>query len=301
MTATTARVWSVLGKHPSRADFVRLNVASETGVDFHRWLESGVELLNRQRLSLAAEPTRFLFASPQFDTVLLGVMTPGSDSVGRAFPLTAFLELAAEEIPSNLSAIPFFAAEAIEAACAYLVDKQSSKEPLAVPAAQLPNAETQAALARAAQALAKVQVGALHDVASVAPALGGAWYSVKTLLLACDARRKAPKDAPTVECPLSPEFGAAAWLSIVHRGNPGHPLPSLAWNASRLYVGLGALPAAIFGGLAGAAVQSNKVWPATTTQQQAIESSRASLRSSPLLADREALLTDALHGLGPKR
>jgi type VI secretion system protein ImpM len=294
--------WSVLGKHPSRADFVRVNVASDVAVEFHRWLESGVELLNRQRQPLSIEPARFLFSAGQSETVLLGVMMASVDSVGRAFPLAAFLELPADDLPSNLSALPFFASEALEAVQTYLRAKATSKEPLDLHSVPLPpQDEAEAALTRATQALVSVTVGALHDVVSVAPAIGGAWYSVKTLLLACDRPRKMLKDAPTLECPLSPEFGAAAWLSILEKGNPGPPSPSLVWNASRLYVGLGPLPAGIFLGLTGAAVQSTKVWPATTSQQAAIDSSRASLRAAPLLANRDSSLIEALSGLGARR
>jgi type VI secretion system ImpM family protein len=304
MSATTPRAWSLLGKHPSRADFVRVNLTSEAAIDFHRLLELGVELLSRQRQPLDLEPVRFVFASQEGQTVLVGGLRASADSVGRQFPLAAFLEVPAGDLPSKLSEVPFYGAGALDAVASLLSARATSLDPLEpeLQALPLPGPDAAAAAsAQAAQALAAVTVGALQEIVSIPPAIGGAWYAVKTVLLAGEARRKALRDAPTLECPLSRDFGAAAWLSIVEKANAGLPLPSALWTASRLYVGFGALPAAIFPGLAGRPVQASRVWPASTSQQAAIDSARASLRAAPLLASPEALLVDALSALGARR
>jgi type VI secretion system ImpM family protein len=304
MSANLPRAWSLLGKHPSRADFVRVNVGSDAAVEFHRLLESGVELLNRQRQRLVLEPTRFVFALPEAQTVLLGVLRASGDSVGRQFPLAAFLEFPVAALPPALSALPYFGLAELEAVQRFLAERAGAKDPLEaeLQGVPLPGPLASAEAGEQARAaLATVTVGALQELVSVPPAIGGAWYGVRTVLLACEARRKALKDAPTLECPLSAELGAAAWLAIVEKGNPGAPLPSALWTPSRLFVGLGPLPAACFPGLVGAAVQSSRVWPVSTGSQAAIDSARASLRAAPLLASQGAPLLEALGALGARR
>lgn len=301
MKTAPPSAWCLLGKHLSRADFVRVNVTSDAAIELHRFLELGVELLHRQRQPLAIEPTRFLFAPRSSRTALLGVLKAGVDSAGRQFPLAAFLEYAFDRLPSSVAEVPFFAAEALDAAQRFLDERAASSEPLdeAIQKVPLPGANT-AAKARQQweQALASVKVGDLQELFSVGPAVGGAWYAVKTALMACEVRRKTASDAPTLECPLSPAFGPAPWLEIVARGNPGVSLPTVLWTSKRLYVALGAPPAAVFSGLVGGVVSSTKVWPVATTQQAAINSARASLRAAPLLASPEAPLLEALSGLG---
>jgi type VI secretion system protein ImpM len=281
-----------------------VNVTSDAAIELHRFLELGVELLHRQRQALTIEPTRFLFAPRSGGTALLGVLQAGIDSAGRQFPLAAFLEYSADRLPSSVAEIPFFAADALEAGQRFLADRASSPQPvdeallgLAVPG---PNAAS-SARQRWEQALALVRVADLQELFAAGPTVGGAWYAVKTAMMACEARRKTAGDAPTLECPLSPGFGPGAWLEIVSRGNPGAPHPTLLWNSSRLYVALGAPLPAIFMGLVGGVVHSTKVWPVGTTQQAAINSARASLRAAPLLANPEVSLLDALGDLGSSK
>jgi hypothetical protein len=218
--------------------------------------------------------------------------------------MAAFLEYSPERLPSSLGEVPFFANEALDAAQAFLKERAASTELLddAVSQVPLPGANTAGkARGQLEQALASVKVADLQELFAAGP-LGGAWYAVKTVLMACDTRRKGTGEAPTLECPLSPAFGPAPWLELVTRGNPGSAPPTMFWNASRLFVSLGAPPAAIFTGLVGGVVSSTKVWPLATTQQAAITSARASLRSVPLLANPEASFLEALSGLGgPKR
>jgi type VI secretion system ImpM family protein len=304
MTMTGHVPWSLLGKHPSRADFLRVNLSSEAAVEFHRFLELGVELLHRQRQPLALEPTRFLFAPKAEETVLWGVLRPSVDSAGRRFPLAAFLELEPDELPSSIAEVPFFGLEALDAVQAFLAERAESTAPLDADLEKVPAPGPDAiaaARAKADEALAAVKVEDLQALFFEGPAIGGAWYAVKSVLSACDTRRKSPGEAPTLECALSATFGAGAWLSIVAKGTPGAPPPSMVWNASRLYVALGALPPAVFLGLVGGKVSSNKVWPTSTSQQSAVDSARASLRSAPLLASPEATLLDALRGVGARR
>ena len=190
----TPSAWSLLGKHPSRADFVRVNVTSDTAVEFHRFLELGVELLHRQRQPLKLEPTRFLFAPRPGATALLGVLQAGIDSAGRHFPLAAFLEYSADRLPSSVEEIPFFGADALDAAQRFLVERAASSRPLEDELDQVPLPGPNTAVAarlQSEQALAQVKVADLQELFSAGPAIGGAWYAVKTALMACDARRKA--------------------------------------------------------------------------------------------------------------
>lgn len=276
-------------------------MTSDAAVELHRFLELGVELLHRQRQALTIEPTRFLFAPKSGGAALLGVLQKGVDSAGRQFPLAAFLEYPVDRLPSSVAQIPFFATDALEAAQRFLAERSSSPQPLdeALLEVALPGPnEASRARQQWQQALSPVRVADLQELFAAGPTVGGAWYAVKTAMMACEARRKTAGDAPTLECPLSPGFGPGAWLEIVAKGNPGEPPPTLLWNTSRLYVVLGTPPPAIFTGLVGGAVHSTKVWPVGTTQQAAINTARASLRSAPLLANPEVPLLDALGTLG---
>lgn len=300
--------WCLLGKHPSRPDFVRLNLSSEAGVELHRWLEQGVELLHRQRQPLALRPTRFLYVPQRGEVALWGAMVPSQDSLGRAFPLAAFLELELAELPP-LSHLPHYAVEAMDDAQRFLAECAGAQAPAGVGlearleavAKPPPDAKAQARL-RAEELLATVKVSDFQALFEDGPTVGGAWYAVKTVRSAFDTRHKVAGPPPTLECRLGAHFGVAAWLAVVAQAaGAAAPRPSLLWNDELLYAALGEVPAAVFPGLVGAPATSSRIWPTVTDQQGAIDSARASLQTRARLAEPDLGLLDALSALGAQR
>ncbi|MBL9039471.1 MAG: hypothetical protein JNG84_13210, partial [Archangium sp.] len=212
-----------------------------------------------------------------------------------------FLELPLQSLPSNLAEVALFGSSSFAALRAVLEAEAASKEPIdpkvqAVPLPDPVQAMTQAREAVATQ-LAATTVQPLHALFAEGPTLGGHWYAVRTVLQACDVRRKVAAGAPTLDVPLSAEFGVVPWLSLVTKGNPGAPPPSMMWSSSRLFVGLGPLPVAVVQAFTGAALSSTKVWPLTTSQQTAVDGARAALRSVPELAKPETTFERILAAL----
>ena len=83
---------SCFGKLPKFGDFVRINASSQEVQGFDRWLQEG---LYHAKKSLAAQfdsvfdaspIQRFLFAMPELKRILIGVLIPGRDKVGRRYP-----------------------------------------------------------------------------------------------------------------------------------------------------------------------------------------------------------------------
>ncbi|MBD3274434.1 MAG: type VI secretion system-associated protein TagF, partial [Candidatus Marinimicrobia bacterium] len=80
---------SCFGKLPQFGDFVRINASSQEIQAFDRWLQEGLYYAKK---SLAAQfdstfdaspIQRFLFAIPELKRMLIGVLIPGKDKVGR--------------------------------------------------------------------------------------------------------------------------------------------------------------------------------------------------------------------------
>ena len=96
----------LFGKMPAKADFVRHHIAEPAARAFDNWLHQGVESLRMANCSPASSAVRFLFSPRGTGQVLVGLMVPSRDQVGRDFPLTAFFPMDAAYFAQRFAGIP---------------------------------------------------------------------------------------------------------------------------------------------------------------------------------------------------
>jgi len=83
---------SCFGKLPKFGDFIRINASSQQIQQFDRWLQEGLYYAKKSLTAkfdsiLDASPIRrFVFAVPELKSLLIGVLIPGRDKVGRRYP-----------------------------------------------------------------------------------------------------------------------------------------------------------------------------------------------------------------------
>ncbi|MFP2904515.1 type VI secretion system-associated protein TagF, partial [Pyxidicoccus sp. 3LFB2] len=105
MTVQSPRI-GLLGKTPRQAEFIRLNAATPLALQLYGWMEEGVERARRARVDLPADPVSFVFTAPGQKQALVGMMSPSVDSVGRAFPLAVFTEVASAATAPRFALTP---------------------------------------------------------------------------------------------------------------------------------------------------------------------------------------------------
>src|SRR4051812_1354247 len=86
--ASTGFQAGLVGKVPAQADFLKIQTAAPSAQALHRWLEDANEGLMRGAHKLPPQPTSFAFAAAE--SLLVGVLVPGRDKVGRTFPTALF-------------------------------------------------------------------------------------------------------------------------------------------------------------------------------------------------------------------
>jgi type VI secretion system protein ImpM len=127
----------LFGKVASVADFVSAGDYSPASGHLSRWLEEGVGWAAAQgkvdwSAIEASEPRAFIFG-PEHETaadrVVVGLVRPSRDTVGRHFPLAIYSELALGSDLSNYSVIPLAAGDFLERAQSMLVAAQSGRDP----------------------------------------------------------------------------------------------------------------------------------------------------------------------------
>jgi type VI secretion system protein ImpM len=288
MLGVDARVRAValLGKAPCQGDFIRHNAADPVSQHFHRWLEEGHEALHRANARLPAEPVSFVFTAPGGRQVLLGVMAPSSDKVGRAFPLAAYRVLDAAPAAEHLIALPEAHLPFLSAVRQLLAD--AATLPLETLVARLerlalvsPNPA--AADAHRAQVLTAPATPLVRCLAGEGLPAGVPYYAFRTFLMACSAERGREPVKPGVmlDCPFPEETGPFPWLELARRVLQWRTTPpALFWlqgGQRRLLMSLGPPPASSLMYLARPESSSTKLWPLWTRQEKAIESARQAL------------------------
>ena len=277
----------LLGKLPCQADFLRVNATGPLTHALHRWLEEGHEGLLAAKARLPEGPTAFVFGAPGEKEVLIGVLVPSVDKVGRAFPCAVFRACEATLAARELSALPFAfepflrgAAELLAAAPMLGSGELSSR--LAVLDGPIDFSRGHQLRAQALGGPA-APLSALLGVEEGPP-----YYAVRTFLSACEADRAAmPSSARvTLDCPVSPALPAGFWLELARRllrwsAGP----PSLLWSSSRLLISLGPSPGGALLFLANPDHPSSRLWPLRTQKAAAVLSAKQGL----LPAQREAL------------
>ncbi len=284
------------GKIPAQRDFIRINAGAFLRAGLDRWLQEGVEHL--QGLQLPAETTCFLLSPAAGTQSFVGALAPGTDSLGRAFPVVIF---AAVDQPSHAgcSLLPlrlasFCAASVRLARTAHAldlaqlvaeIDALASGPRLAV---RVP--DVNALLARSSGSDLGAAVGGLP---------GAAAYALFTLIAAC-SHTKAP-DSPArvlvLDCPAPSDELRTFWLALVRRHLP-EQMPSFFWTreSGRLLIALGPAPSLMLAYLADSEHKGSRRWPLRTLDPSA--RAKALEKLSPaqrrVLRNGDASLADVL-------
>lgn len=108
--ASLAASYTVFGKLPNRADFVRVNATHPAALEFDSLIQRAFERaanapgsFDRQELSAAVD---FQYVSRDQRHVMVGVLIPSQDQSGRSYPLVAAAILPGESVESYLPVTP---------------------------------------------------------------------------------------------------------------------------------------------------------------------------------------------------
>ncbi|HZI07274.1 MAG TPA: type VI secretion system-associated protein TagF [Archangium sp.] len=287
MPASAARA-GMVGKAPCHADFLRINAASSLAFQLHRWLADGVETARAARCGLPSATISFLFTAPKEKNVLLGVLAPSTDGVGRDFPLAVFTELPAPPAANRLALLPAAFRPFLTAGASLLRAAASMDLPELTRHVELlpqPAQEDLGVAERHLRTLLVEKRGAelLDPLRRPGEVPGSPYYAFHTFRTACAGERHRQQTLANVilECPLTPALGPVAWLELATRllRWPFAP-PALAWcedGEPRLLLCLGAMAGDVFLHLASPTHGGTRLWPLRTTRAAAIDQARQAL------------------------
>lgn len=100
------------GKLPIFGDFIRHNAGGPEMQALDHALEEGIYKASQVFGASWSEefdrapPRRFIFAPPETDGFLAGVMAPGKDKVGRRYPFTIFLQVEKGSLGDDAARLP---------------------------------------------------------------------------------------------------------------------------------------------------------------------------------------------------
>lgn len=279
------------GKIPSQGDFVRIQCGTAAAAALDRWLEEGVDLVRRADAQLPEAPAQFLFRAPGVREVLLGVLAPSRDAVGRRFPLAIFGALDGAALAESFPILPTAFARFLGTAAQLVVTAAStppSDPAAAVRALPVPSPQE---ISIADELLRKTLLAArgadfIGRLFASAPE-GCRYYAFRTFLGACRQSGGNPnKGGPTLDCPVTCDVDRLTWLELARRLLGWRDTaPSLLWNETRLLMSLGPAPPALLSYHAKPDHDGASLWPLSTTRADAIEAARGALKP----AHREAI------------
>jgi type VI secretion system protein ImpM len=273
----------IFGKIPSHGDFVSRGTGSEVGRAFERWLQMANERLYEAKAQLPAGPLGFSYRGPVPDAVLVGVMVPSRDRVGRIFPLTLFHEVSATSARGCVFAVPGALADALDV--------------LAQLAAQAPRVSKGDLERHADQAEAPTPAALAHGLAEqrerlhsrpvstlferLFPDNRGVYYAMSVLQRACHSAHSNPVSAPVViDARATSDLELAFWLACAEACLPPRACPPAAlWDvaASRVLVAMGSPDSNSLNYLAAGRVQHRKLWDTLGSAPGGDDSAKARL------------------------
>jgi len=300
----------MVGKAPCHADFLRIHAASALAVQLQHWLADGVEAAHAARCGLPSGTAFFLFTAPREKNVLLGVLGPSTDGVGRDFPLAVFAELPAPTAANQLAVLPTAFEPFLREGSRLLRDAAAldltglTERVRALP---YPPPEALARAKRHLQGMLTSKRGSdlLSPLLRPGEEPGGPYYALHAFRSACAGERHRQQDTANVvlECPLPPGLGPSVWLELATRllRWPSIP-PALLWSDTqepRLLLSLGAMTPELFLHLARPGHGGQRLWPLRTTRATAIEQATRALTEHQrrLIDSPTTSLEELLHGL----
>ena len=298
-TAAPAAV-GFLGKIPAERDFVRINAGGFLQVGLDRWFQEEVGRL--QRALLPEETACFLLSPAASAQSFVGVLAPGQDALGRAFPVVIFSALDTNRVREGLPLLPLQFASFLEASARLAVAARG------LAAAQLAaEIDTLASGCRTAVGVPDVNALLVRSSCSdLRAAVGGppeaGAYALTTLVAACSQAKASdsPARVLVLDCPARSDELRTFWLELVRRNLGAKvPVPSLLWTreSGRLLVALGPAPSPMLAYLADPDRKNSRLWPLRTLDPgaRAHAMEKLSPAQGRVLAAGEASLADVLH------
>lgn len=288
MTGSWFHGVAAFGKIPTQGDFLRIQATSPAFPALDRWLQEGLEALRRAQAVLPQAPVYFLFRTPTIREVLIGVLAPSVDKVGRAFPLVVFGAADGALLAERFPLVPFACARFLSAATQLVLGAgpmTASDVAAQVAALPLPTAED-LAMADEMRRGALLR-GRSHDLFArlfPAPPEGRPYYAFRTFVSACEPVRGQDTDRPgvTLDCPIQCDVDAFAWLDLAARLLRWKMAPpTLLWAEApvpRLFVSLGPSPSALLLYWAKPDHSAAKFWPIVTDRPEAIAQAQKAMK-----------------------
>ena len=284
------------GKIPAKADFVRVDGAHGMAWAFLQWLEQSIDKLKATMQEVPESPMRLIFPLPDSTDVVVAVLAPSHDQVGRRYPLVIYNVLKNAASLGPFSALPIVAHPFMDGAEEIIsASSQLSLEQLASRVDWLPNpgaAEWANATQICERTLQTASVADFQERVFGEASSPQRLYAYQTLLSACGAvKGHAPQRLGTIlDCPVTVDVDLFAWLELTRRALQWRDTtPAAFWieePSPRLLISLGQPSPSIFSLLRNPTQSSNLLWPLTSQRGEAIERARESISGilAPVIA-----------------
>lgn len=291
MPPAAESAFSLLGKVPSCAEFVRSGPYGEPEAGLVCWLDRALE----QNGGLLPQlEVRFVISADPRSAPLVGVWVPSADQLGRSYPLVFAHKLDAD-VASQWFVVPSLYRGLLEAAAARLA--RATTQPFselqeAVRSLEPPHPIDVPRLLHRAQALLGTERGsALAQRAFGRSAEDALPYALMTL-----AEATSGPGVPSLEMPLSAERDLLIWLELLRRLLPESAQPSAVfWSvpSGRLLFDLERPSELTVAFLRDREHPSQRRWPTWTSSANASQVARAQLgRRTWAALERDATLAE---------
>lgn len=279
----------VYGKVPTQGDFLRVNASDPSAQALDRWVQEGLDALQRAGLSLPRRPVFFIHHGSPHGAFAptVGVLAPSHDSAGRVYPLIVFARADVQWMAGRFSAAPTaYGVFLRDAAQVVSMATRADGPTLAAHARalRLPSPSDLAAVDGVCRhALDAVAAGTVHARLFGDPSQGLRYYAVRTALDAADAaRNRTARGVVTLDLPLGGDVDLFVWLELLRRRLAGASfLPSVVWieesPTPRALASMGAAPPPMLRWLAQPDPSAMALWPVTTQRPEAIHQAWQSL------------------------
>lgn len=285
----------LFGKIPDEGDFVSHNATDPAIGVFDQWLQSSIDKARHAGAEeLPPTPVRFVFRGADPKSVLIGVMMPSRDAVGRIFPLAAFATCSAARLAGKFSTIPFLFKEFFEAITELL--SSADERGLEDLAEELDEIEAPDLDGDEAAEAMRPMLDSARSTESWEALFGAEhrpnrYYAFQTFAVACRAVQKEDltKSGATIDCPVQNEEDVAFWLSLAQKQLAWRKAPpSIFWTegaAPRLLLSLGPAGGVVLLSLLRPELDSPKLWSLKTKDTAARDAAKGSF-----LADQQQII-----------